>query len=64
MVQYLHVVDLVLPQYGVCIHFSFLIPTVAILTGLMILIAEQIFEFHTTMSLNNFIKSCFENFKF
>ena len=64
MVQYLPVVDLVLPQYGVCIHFSFLIPTVAIFMGLMILIAEHIFEFRSTMSLNNFIKSCFENFKF
>ena len=63
MVQYLHVVDLVLPQYGVWIHFSFLIRTVAILTVLMIVMAEPyvLLEFCTMMSLNNFIKSFFEN---
>ena len=52
IVQYLQVVDLVLPQYGVLIHFSFLIPTVAILTVYMILMVELCFQnFRTMMSL-------------
>ena len=44
MVQYQHVVHLVLLQYGVWIHFSFLIRTVTILTVLMILMAGLCFQ--------------------
>ena len=62
MVQYLNVVVLVLPQYGVWIHFFLFGSSSHNIDGFNDPNdADVLLEFRTMISLNNFIKSFFIN---